>query len=334
MIMFILGIETSCDETAAAVVEDGKNILSNVVFSQIDIHRKYSGVVPEIASREHTEKINLTIEKALEEANISFSQLSAVAVTFGPGLVLSLIIGMSSAKAISISLSIPLVPVNHLEGHIYSAFLQTENIPLPSTCLLASGGHTVIIHVERIGKYSIEGETLDDAAGECFDKVARILGLGYPGGPSIELASQKGYPKFIQFPRPMYKSNDLNFSFSGLKTAVSYYVKSKTAGFMSLHVNDIAASFQQAVVDILVDKTIKASQNRRSKSVILTGGVAANKLLRKCLKERCMENNINFFTPDFSLCTDNAAMIAGLAYHYVKNSKFSLSLSPQPSLSL
>lgn len=307
--ILILGIETSCDETAAAVVEDGQRILSNVVASQIDIHRRYGGVFPEVASRQHILSITPVIKEAMEEARVSWGDLEAVAVTYGPGLAGSLLVGVNAAKGIALSCGLPLLGINHLEAHIYANWLNKEPFFIfPVLCLVVSGGHTELILMRGHGRYQRLGSTLDDAAGEAFDKVSRLLGIGYPGGPAIEQAAQFGDPTAFDLPRA-WLGNSYDFSFSGLKTAVLRIVK--TYKKHQLPVVDLAASFQAAIVDVLVEKTKRAAQEYRVEQILLSGGVAANKLLRQEMAKR---SDLPVLYPPISLCTDNAAMVAGAAY--------------------
>jgi N6-L-threonylcarbamoyladenine synthase len=305
----ILGIETSCDETAAAVVEDGQRILSNIVASQIDIHRRYGGVFPEVASRQHILSITPVIQEAMKEARVSWDDLEAVAVTYGPGLAGSLLVGVNAAKGIALSCGLPLLGINHLEAHIYANWLNKEPFFIfPVLCLVVSGGHTELILMRGHGRYQRLGGTLDDAAGEAFDKVSRLLGLGYPGGPAIEQAAQFGDPTAFALPRA-WLGNSYDFSFSGLKTAVLRIVK--TYNRHQLPVIDLAASFQAAIVDVLVEKTKRAAEEYRVEQILLSGGVAANKLLRQ---EMAGRTDLPVLYPPISLCTDNAAMVAGAAY--------------------
>jgi len=331
----IMGIETSCDETAAAIVEDGKKILSNIVASQISIHQKYGGVVPEIASRKHMEDIIPVIDKALDESGKKITDLSAIAVTYGPGLIGSLLVGLSVAKAMAYAKNIPLIGVNHLEAHIYANFLEHNDIKPPFICLIVSGGHTSLVYIRHFGEYELLGQTKDDAAGEVFDKIAKFLNLDYPGGPIIEKLAKEGDPSSIQFPRPILNDKSYDFSFSGLKTAVIYHIKKLEKGNKNIPVSDILASFQQAVTDVLVGKTIKAALKFKTKQIILAGGVAANSSLRREIKEKADLLNIKVFYPSISLCTDNAAMVASAGYYKFKeNKKSSLSLDAVSRLPL
>lgn len=331
----ILGIETSCDETAAAIVEDGKKIISNVVASQISIHQKYGGVVPEIASRKHMEYIIPVIDKALDESGKKITDLSAIAVTYGPGLIGSLLVGLSVAKAMAYAQNIPFIGINHLEAHIYANLLEHNEIKPPFVCLIVSGGHTSLVYIRHFGEYKLLGQTKDDAAGEVFDKIAKVLDLGYPGGPITEKLAKEGEPSSIKFPRPLLNDKSYDFSFSGLKTAVIYYIKELKKENKNISVKDILASFQQAVIDVLVEKTIKAALKFKTKQIILAGGVAANSLLRKEIKKKANLLNIKVFYPSIFLCTDNAAMIASVGYYKFKeNKKSSLNLDAVSRLPL
>lgn len=331
----IMGIETSCDETAAAIVEDGKKIISNVVASQISIHQKYGGVVPEIASRKHMEYIIPVIDKALDESEKKITDLSAIAVTYGPGLIGSLLVGLSVAKAMAYAQNIPLIGINHLEAHIYANFLEHTEIKPPFICLIVSGGHTSLVYIRNFGEYKLLGQTKDDAAGEVFDKIAKVLDLGYPGGPITERLAKKGDPSSIKFPRPILNDKSYDFSFSGLKTAVIYYIKELKEENKNIPVGDILASFQQAVIDVLVKKTIKAALKFKTKQIILAGGVAANNSLRREIKEKADLLNIKVFYPSIFLCTDNAAMVASVGYYKFKeNKKSSLNLDAVSRLPL
>jgi N6-L-threonylcarbamoyladenine synthase len=309
----ILGIETSCDETAAAVVERATRVRSSVVASQIDQHARYGGVVPEIASRAHVEMLTPVVAQALVEAGVADDEIDAVAATAGPGLVGSLLVGVSAAKALALVWDVPFVAVNHLEGHLYASFLEEPDLELPLVVLLVSGGHTMLVHMEDHGRYHLLGSTIDDAAGEAYDKVARFLGLGYPGGPIIDRLAADGDPEAIRFPRGMIdRTGDdrYAFSFSGLKTAVVTHVRRHP----DVSAADVAASFQEAVVDVLVTKARRAAQEVGAKGLCLGGGVAANSALRSRLVEACQEDGIRPFVPSRSMCTDNAAMIAAAGW--------------------
>ena len=306
--MRILGIETSCDETAAAVVDDGRAIRSSVVASQADLHARYGGVVPEIASRAHVELIDDVIEEALVEAGVTLADLDAVAAVHGPGLAGALLVGVSAAKAIALATGLPYVGVHHHEAHVYAALLQDPELEPPLVTLVVSGGHTLLIAMEDHGRYRVLGQTVDDAAGEAFDKVARFCGLGYPGGPAIDAIAAEGDPAAIRFPRPML-DDGLDFSFSGLKTAVVQYVRAHPDAAVA----DVAASFQAAVVDVLVTKLEAAAADAGMGTVVVGGGVAANRALRARLAERAAAGGLRVVVPDLALCTDNAAMVAGVA---------------------
>jgi N6-L-threonylcarbamoyladenine synthase len=330
--MQILAIETSCDETSAAVVKDGSEVLSNVVASQVEFHKKYGGIVPELASRKHIEVISPIIQEALDKAGASFKDLDAIAVTYGPGLVGSLLVGLCAAKAIAWSLNLPLIGVNHLEGHIYANFLLPSP-QFPFICLLVSGGHTMLILVEDHGKYKTLGRTRDDAAGEAYDKVARFLNLGYPGGPIIDQLAKEGDPQAINFTRPML-ADGYDFSFSGIKTAVVNFVNKnqETATFSRRFLADLVASFQQAVVDVLVEKAVRAAKEFNCRSVALAGGVSANSLLRSQLKQRGEKEGLTVHIPPFEYCTDNAAMIGCAAYFKSRRGEIDdLGISPLAS---
>ena len=332
----ILGIETSCDETAAAVVEDGQRILSNVVASQIDIHRRYGGVYPEVASRQHVLSIIPVVEEAMGEAGVSWDDLEAVAVTYGPGLAGSLLVGVNAAKGIALGCGLPLLGINHIEAHIYANWLgrkEEHAIVFPVLCLVVSGGHTELILMSGHGQYQRLGGTLDDAAGEAFDKVGRLLGLEYPGGPAIEQAARYGDSTAFDLPRAWLGDSAgrtrYDFSFSGLKTAVLRIVKAHEG---QLPVADLAASFQVAVVDVLVEKAKRAAEEHQAEQILLSGGVAANKLLRREMAER---SDLPVLCPPIYLCTDNAAMVAGAAYfHYQAGHRSGWDLDVIPNLKL
>nr|PZN02436.1 MAG: tRNA (adenosine(37)-N6)-threonylcarbamoyltransferase complex transferase subunit TsaD [Bacillota bacterium] len=331
--MITLGIETSCDETSAAVVADGRKILSNIILSQIQWHEKFGGVVPEIASRKHLENICAVVEKALQEASIDFSDVDLVAVTHGPGLIGALLVGVSYAKAVSFAAKKPLIGVNHIEGHIYANFLENDFEP-PFICLVVSGGHTHLVYMEDHGKYTVLGRTLDDAAGEAFDKIARALDLGYPGGPAIDRIARLGNEDAISFPVAHIKGHELDFSFSGLKSAVLNYLNHCRQKGISIKVEDVAASFQKAVVSALVEKTLEAARETDCRVIALAGGVAANSRLREEFQKRAGENfEIRF--PSVKLCTDNAAMIACAGYYrYRRGFSSDLSLEAYANLKL
>lgn len=312
--MLVLGIETSCDETSAAIVENGKNVLSNIISTQIDIHRLYGGVVPEIASRQHLELIVPVIEAALAEAHISYHDVDLVAVTCGPGLVGALLVGVAAAKAVSFAVDKPLVGVNHLHGHICANYIEND-IEFPALCLVVSGGHTSLIRLEGPLRMEILGQTRDDAAGEAFDKISRVLGLGYPGGPAIEKYSKDGDPLAYILPRTMHRDKSYDFSFSGIKTAIINTVHNAEQRGEVLHVPSLAASFQKNVVDTLVSKTVKAALDIGVRNVMLAGGVAANSYLKERLTQELLLHDMMLYCPSLLLCTDNAAMIAVAGYY-------------------
>ena len=326
----VLGIETSCDETAAACVMGGFDVLSSVVSTQIDLHARYGGVVPEIASRAHLELVVPVMAQAIVEAGIEDRRVNAVAATVGPGLVGALLVGVSAAKALSLAWGVPFIGVNHMEAHLYASFLEDPTLELPLVVLLVSGGHTMLVSMEGHGRYRLLGQTIDDAAGEAFDKVARFLGLGYPGGPAIDLAAMDGDPEAINFPRSMLHDG-LDFSFSGLKTSVVNYVRKNP----EVSAEDVSASFQQAVVDVLVEKARRAAKQVGAKALALGGGVAANSALREQFLDACTEDGLHGFLPSRSMCTDNAAMIASAGWHRLRSDgPTSLDAAADPNLRL
>jgi N6-L-threonylcarbamoyladenine synthase len=329
----VLAIETSCDETAAAVVRNGREVRSNIISSQIELHKIYGGVVPEIASRKHIEKINQVIEEALSAAETSLDDIDVIGVTYGPGLVGALLVGVAEAKAISFAAKKPLIGVHHIEGHIAANYIEHKQLKPPFLCLIVSGGHTHLVLVKDYGEFKIIGKTRDDAAGEAFDKVARAIGLGYPGGPKIDKLSREGNPNAIMFPRAHIEGAPYDFSFSGLKSAVLNYLNSLEMKREEINRADVAASFQEAVVDVLVSRTILAAKEFRMKSVAIAGGVAANSALQKAMSKACAENGLDFYCPSPVYCTDNAAMIGAAAYYeYVKGNYSGLDLNAVPNL--
>lgn len=332
---YILGIESSCDETAAAVVKNGREVLSNVINTQIDLHKKYGGVVPEIASRKHIENIDAVIDEALKEADMSLADIDAVAVTYGPGLVGALLVGVSSAKAIAYAAEKPLVPVHHIRGHISANFIAHPDLKPPFVCLVASGGHSHIVNVKDYTEFEILGRTRDDAAGEAFDKIARVLGLGYPGGPLIDKLAAEGNPDAVQFPRVRMDKDSLDFSFSGVKTAVINYLHKAEQRGEDINKADIAASFQNAVTDVLCEHTLEGALKNNAKTVAIAGGVAANTQLREKMTAVCGKHGIEVVYPPPVLCTDNAAMIACAGYFAYKNGdRAGLDLNAVPNLPL
>lgn len=331
----ILAIESSCDETAAAVVKNGREVLSNVISSQIDLHTLYGGVVPEIASRKHIEKINQVTEQALLEAKMTWDDITAIAVTYGPGLVGALLVGVSFAKALAFALQKPLIGVHHIEGHISANYIENKELEPPFMCLVVSGGHSHLVKVKDYGEYEILGRTRDDAAGEAFDKVARAIGLGYPGGPKIDKVSNEGNPDAIVFPRAKVAGNEYDFSFSGLKSAVLNYLNSCEMKGETVNQADVAASFQKAVVDVLVGHSMTALETYGFKKFAIAGGVASNTHLRAAMEEACAQRNIAFYHPSPILCTDNAAMIGAAAYYeYKKGITHTWDLNAVPNLKL
>ena len=331
----LLAIESSCDETAAAVVKNGREVLSNVVFTQIPLHKIYGGVVPEIASRSHVEKIGAVVAEALEQAGKSLAELDGVAVTAGPGLVGALLVGVSYAKGLAFAAKKPLVPVHHIEGHICANYIENKELEPPFLCLVASGGHTHLVKVADYGKYEIIGRTRDDAAGEAFDKVARAIGLGYPGGPKIEKKAKEGNDKAIVFPKAKVAENPYDFSFSGLKSAVLNYINGCKMKRQEINEADIAASFQKAVIDVLVEHAVHAAKEYRIDKFAIAGGVASNQTLREAMEKACKERGIQFYHPSPIFCTDNAAMIGSAAYYeYLQGRRDGWDLNAVPNLKL
>ncbi|MBO4702928.1 MAG: tRNA (adenosine(37)-N6)-threonylcarbamoyltransferase complex transferase subunit TsaD [Lachnospiraceae bacterium] len=331
----ILAIESSCDETAAAVVRNGREVLSNVIYSQIDLHTLYGGVVPEIASRKHIDKINQVVEKAITDSGMQLKDMDAIAVTYGPGLVGPLLVGVSFAKALAYGANLPIIGVHHIEGHICANYIANKELEPPFMCLIVSGGHTHLVKVADFGKYEILGKTEDDAAGEAFDKVARAIGLGYPGGPKIDRVSKSGNPEAIKFPRAKVGGSEYDFSFSGLKSAVLNYLNTASMNNETIVTEDVAASFQQAVIDVLVGHSMEALNQYGFKKFAIAGGVASNSGLREAFENACKERDIEFFLPPPILCTDNAAMIGSAAYfEYISGVRHGLDLNAVPNLKL
>lgn len=331
----ILAIESSCDETAAAVVVNGRDVRSNIISSQIALHTLYGGVVPEIASRKHIEKINQVITEAMQEAQADWADIDAIGVTYGPGLVGALLVGVAEAKAISYARNIPLVGVHHIEGHISANYIENKELEPPFLCLVVSGGHTHLVKVLDYGKYEILGRSRDDAAGEAFDKVARAIGLGYPGGPKIEKVAHEGNPHAVEFPRPKIADGEYDFSFSGLKSAVLNHLNSCKMKGIEIVQADIAASFQKAVIDVLVGNAMHAIEKYQIDKFAIAGGVASNGTLRAAMEEECRKRNVAFYHPSPILCTDNAAMIGAAAYYdYRAGIRSGLDLNAVPNLKL
>ncbi len=332
--MLLLGIETSCDETAAAVVKDGREVLSNVLSTQVLFHRKYGGVVPELACRQHTAVISDVVCAALNEAKVALPDLSGIAVTQGPGLMGALLVGVSYAKALAYRHRLRLIGIHHLEGHIAAVHLENRIVDLPAVALVVSGGHTNLYYVPAHGPLKLLGQTIDDAAGEAFDKGAKMLGLPYPGGPAIDRISRTGNPTRLSFPRPYLKTDSLDMSFSGLKTSLRYYLE--RSGFPNapdINTPDVAAAFQQAIVDVLVEKTVSAADRHHVRTVFVTGGVAANTVLRRQLADVCQERGLHLRIPSPTYCTDNGAMIASAGYFRMnRREESSLTMSPQAIL--
>ena len=331
----ILAIESSCDETAASVVKNGRTILSNVISSQIELHKLYGGVVPEIASRKHIEKINQVIEQALADAGVTLEDLDAVGVTYGPGLVGALLVGVAEAKAISYAKKLPLVGVHHIEGHVSANYIEHPDLEPPFLCLIVSGGHTHLVIIKDYGEFEILGRTRDDAAGEAFDKVARAIGLGYPGGPKIDKLSDEGNPEAIEFPKGKIEGAPYDFSFSGVKSAVLNYLNQAKMRGQEVNAADLAASFQKAVIEVLVEHTMQAAKDYQMEKVAVAGGVASNRHLRQAMKDACERNGCLFYHPSPIFCTDNAAMIGVAAYYeYQKGTRHGWDLNAIPNLKL
>lgn len=333
--VLILAIESSCDETAASVVKNGREVLSNVISSQIELHKLYGGVVPEIASRKHIEKINQVIEEALSEASVTLDDIDAIGVTYGPGLVGALLVGVAEAKAIAYAKNLPLVGVHHIEGHISANYIENKELEPPFVCLVVSGGHTHLVCVKDYGKYEIIGRTRDDAAGEAFDKVARAIGLGYPGGPKIDKLSKEGNANAIVFPKAHIEDAPYDFSFSGVKSSVLNYINGCQMKGEEYNQADIAASFQKAVTDVLVENAMCAVKEYGLSKFAIAGGVASNSTLRAAMKEACEKNNVDFYYPSPIFCTDNAAMIGVAAYYeYMNGTRHGWDLNAVPNLKL
>lgn len=332
---YILAIESSCDETAAAVVKNGRTVCSNVIFSQIELHKLYGGVVPEIASRKHIEKINWIIEEALSKAAMNLDGMDAIAVTYGPGLVGALLVGVAEAKAIAYAANKPLVGVHHIEGHIAANYIENLDLEPPFMCLVVSGGHTHLVKVADYDRFEIIGRTRDDAAGEAFDKVARAIGLGYPGGPKIDKLAKEGNKEAIMFPRAKVEGNPYDFSFSGLKSAVLNYLNQCEMKQISINRADVAASFQYAVIDVLTEHAIQATKELELNKLAVAGGVAANSSLRESLEQACQKEKIHFYHPSPVFCTDNAAMIGVAGYYAYRNGiRHGLDLNAVPNLKI
>lgn len=333
--IYILAIESSCDETAASVVHNGREVLSNVISSQIELHKLYGGVVPEIASRKHIEKINQVIEEALKEAGVTLDDMDAIGVTYGPGLVGALLVGVAEAKAIAYAKQIPLIGVHHIEGHISANYIEHPDLEPPFICLVVSGGHTHLVCVKDYGKYEILGRTRDDAAGEAFDKVARAIGLGYPGGPKIDKLAKEGNPDAILFPKAHIEDSPYDFSFSGVKSSVLNYINGCEMKKIEYNNADIAASFQKAVIDVLVENSMKAVEFFKMNKFAIAGGVASNSALREAMGAACEKRGIPLYYPSPVLCTDNAAMIGAAAYYeYLAGTRHGLELNAVPNLKL
>ncbi|MEA4989019.1 MAG: tRNA (adenosine(37)-N6)-threonylcarbamoyltransferase complex transferase subunit TsaD [Anaerovorax sp.] len=330
-----MGIESSCDETSVAILQEGRTVLSNVISSQIKVHQVFGGVVPEIASRHHLDNINGVLKQALEEAQVTLKDVDVIGVTYGPGLVGALLIGLATAKAIAFAMKKPLVGVHHIQGHISANYIEHANLKPPFLALVVSGGHTHIVDVKGYNEYEVLGRTRDDAAGEAFDKVARVLGLGYPGGPKIDKIAKEGNPEAVEFKRVYLEKGSLDFSFSGIKTGVLNYLNAEKQRGKEINPADVAASFQQAVMEVIVNKAILAAKTHNQKKIVLAGGVAANSRLREMLSYECKREGIDLYAPSPILCTDNAAMIACAAYYkYQEGLVNDLTLDAYPNLPL
>ena len=331
----ILSIESSCDETSAAIVKDGREVLSNIISSQIETHKQYGGVVPEVASRMHIEVINEVVTDALKEANVTLEDIDAIGVTYGPGLVGALLVGLQYAKGLSYSLKKPLVGVNHIEGHICANYIEHKDLKPPFVSLVVSGGHTFIVHVKDYGEYDVIGQTRDDAAGEAYDKVARALGLGYPGGPKIDKLAKEGNENAIEFPKANFHDETLDFSFSGVKSAVLNYLNKCKMQNVEINKADVAASFQKAVIDVLKQNVLKTCRQKNVDKIAIAGGVASNSALRETLIKEASKEGIKVLFPSQVLCTDNAAMIGSAAYfNYIRGLEAPLNINAKPNLKL
>ncbi len=333
--LLTLAIESSCDETAAAVMLEGREVLSNIISSQIEIHKQYGGVVPEIASRHHLENVNTVVDQALEEAGVTIDDVDMIGVTYGPGLVGALLIGLATAKAYALAADKPLIGVHHIQGHISANYIEHKDLEPPFMSLIISGGHTNIVEVTGYNQCRVLGGTRDDAAGEAYDKVARVLGLGYPGGPLIDRLAKQGDPHAVEFKRVFLEKGSLDFSFSGIKTGVLNYINSEKQAGREINQADVAASFQAAVLDVIVAKTVKAAKDMDKDKIVLAGGVASNSRLREMMSEECEKNGIKLYYPSPILCTDNAAMIGCAAYYkYIAGERDDLTLDAIPNLEL
>ncbi len=333
--MYTLALETSCDETSVAVLKDGRQILSNIISTQVPIHRKFGGVVPEIASRQHIEYVMPIIKEALDTAGITLQEIDHIGVTYGPGLVGALLVGVAAAKAISFALDKPLVGVNHMEGHIFANFLSHPELEPPFLALVVSGGHTQLVKIEGYNQFTLLGQTRDDAAGEAFDKIARVMGYPYPGGPQIDALAKTGNPNAISFPKALHEKHNFEFSFSGLKSAVLNYLHTQDQRGQSYDANDVAASFQKTVVETLVEKTMDAAQYCGMKTIVAAGGVSANSGLSAAMEKACAEHGYTFYRPEPILCTDNGAMIGCRAYYMALDGRFAdLTLNAKPALAI